>query len=310
MKSENISQDEKSKINKSKFDFDNLKSDYFLIRIFDIMKKNKTLEILKYNKKLQKRLNLNINDYKKYSQIYSSIELELKTNEYIYGRFINIFDEEKQYYRIYFNNSKKEISRNYLKYKEKVETIKIIINYQVKSFIELFLDCKCISSIYFKKFYRNNITDMNWMFSKCTLLKEIDSTNFNTNNVTNMSGMFYECSSLKELNLNNFNTNNVTNMAWMFCKCSSLEELNLSNFNTNNVENMYCMFHKCSSLKKLNVSNFNFHNVTDMVNMFFGCSLLKELNISNYINNNKADMNGMFDGCSDELKKKIEEIYD
>ena len=284
MKSENISQDEKSKINKSKFDFDNLKSDYFLIRIFDIMKKNKTLEILKYNKKLQKRLNLNINDYKKYSQIYSSIELELKTNEYIYGRFINIFDEEKQYYRIYFNNSKKEISRNYLKYKEKVETIKIIINYQVKSFIELFLDCKCISSIYFKKFYRNNITDMNWMFSKCTLLKEIDSTNFNTNNVIDM--------------------------AWMFCKCSSLEELNLSNFNTNNVENMYCMLHKCSSLKKLNVSNFNFHNVIDMANMFFGCSLLKELNISNYINNNKADMNGMFDGCSDELKKKIEEIYD
>ena len=45
MTSENISQVEKSKINKSKFDFDNLKSDYFLIRIFDIMKKNKTLEI-------------------------------------------------------------------------------------------------------------------------------------------------------------------------------------------------------------------------------------------------------------------------
>ena len=136
MKSENISQDEKSKINKSKFDFDNLKSDYFLIRIFDIMKKNKTLEILKYNKKLQKRLNLNINDYKKYSQIYSSIELELKTNEYIYGRFINIFDEEKQYYRIYFNNSKKEISRNYLKYKEKVETIKIIkLNHLLNYFL-------------------------------------------------------------------------------------------------------------------------------------------------------------------------------
>ena len=63
---------------------------------------------MKYNKKLQKRLNLNINDYKKYSQIYSSIELELKTNEYIYGRFINIFDEEKQYYRIFLTIQKRK----------------------------------------------------------------------------------------------------------------------------------------------------------------------------------------------------------
>ena len=34
------------------------------------MKKNKSFEIMKYNKKLQKRLNININDYKDYSQLY------------------------------------------------------------------------------------------------------------------------------------------------------------------------------------------------------------------------------------------------
>ena len=42
------------------------------------MKKNKSLEIKKYNKKLQKRLNLSINDYKEY---YQSIEIELKIVE-------------------------------------------------------------------------------------------------------------------------------------------------------------------------------------------------------------------------------------
>ena len=50
---------------KSKINFNKLKSDYFLIKIFDIMKKNKKLKIMKYNKNLQKRLNLSINNYLK-----------------------------------------------------------------------------------------------------------------------------------------------------------------------------------------------------------------------------------------------------
>ena len=60
----------------------------------------------------------------------------------------------------------------------------MIIDYQVKSFKELFYFCNCIESIYFKKFYRKNII--------------------------NMHSMFYGSSSLKELNLNNFITTNVT----------------------------------------------------------------------------------------------------
>ena len=65
------------------------------------MKKNKSLEIMKYNKKLQKRANLNINDYKEYFQLYSSIEIELKLVDNKYGTFINIPDEEKEYYHIF-----------------------------------------------------------------------------------------------------------------------------------------------------------------------------------------------------------------
>ena len=103
---------------------------------------------------------------------------------------------------------------------DNVSKISIIIDYQIKSFSELFYYCECIRSIKFKKFYRNNITDMSGLFSRCSSLKELNLNNFNTNNVTNMSGMFCECSSLKELILTNFNTNNITFMFGMFSGCS------------------------------------------------------------------------------------------
>ena len=125
MNSRNISNKEQLKESKV---FENLTSDYFLTKIIDFIKKNKSLEIIKYNKQLQKRLNININDYKEYSEFYSPIEIELKLVDNRYGKFINISDEEKEYYHIYFDNSIEEIKRNYLKDNENVKMIKIIID--------------------------------------------------------------------------------------------------------------------------------------------------------------------------------------
>ncbi len=59
------------------------------------MRKNKPFKIMKYNKKLQKRLNLSINDYKECKQLYASIEIELKFIDNKYGNFINIPKNEK-----------------------------------------------------------------------------------------------------------------------------------------------------------------------------------------------------------------------
>ena len=117
-----------------------------------------------------------------------------------YGKFININEGDEKYFHIYFNDNKeKEIENTSLNSNDNISKISIIIDYQIKSFSELFSYCKCIESINFKKFCRNNIT--------------------------NMSAIFAECSSLKELNLSNFNTNNVTDMSYMFSKC--LDELKL-----------------------------------------------------------------------------------
>ena len=73
------------------------------------------MDIVEYIKKLQKRLKLNVNDYKNYVELYSPIKIELKLIEdkyHKYNKFINIPNEVKKYYHIYFNNSAEEIKRN------------------------------------------------------------------------------------------------------------------------------------------------------------------------------------------------------
>ena len=96
----------------SKNIFRKLKSDYFLQKLFNILLKNKSLYIIKYNKKIMKRMNININDYKEFSEKYSSIEIEIKPADNKYGKFINFEKENEKYYHIYFNDNKEEIKRN------------------------------------------------------------------------------------------------------------------------------------------------------------------------------------------------------
>ena len=63
MNSGNISEIKKTNEKKSKFYFENLENDKIL-KIFDMIKKAKILEIAKINKKLQKILYIELNLYK------------------------------------------------------------------------------------------------------------------------------------------------------------------------------------------------------------------------------------------------------
>ena len=105
-----------------KCDLKNIKNDYFLMKVFNNLKKKNSLEMVKYNKKIKERLNLNINDYKEYCETYTSIEIELISVKDKFGQFININDEEKIYHHIYFNN-KEEIKINYREKNEKVNKL-------------------------------------------------------------------------------------------------------------------------------------------------------------------------------------------
>ena len=198
--------------NRIKNIFKNLKSDYFLQKLFNNLMKKKSLDIIKYNNNIKNRINISIKDYKEYSEIYSSIEIEIKPVNNDNVKFINIDKENEIYYHIYFNNDKNEVKRNSLNKNENVEKIMIIIDFQITSFTELSAWCKCIESINFKKFYRNNIISMKHMFYQLSSLIELNLSNFNINNVFDMEEMFDGCSSLKEINLSNFNTNDVIYM--------------------------------------------------------------------------------------------------
>ena len=199
-----------------------IKSLYFIRKVFNHLYKKKTLEILKYNKRMQNILQLNMNDYKDY---HEQVEILIRPTINKYGKFINIPKrEQKAFYHIFFeNNNNKEIKRDYLKANEKISKIKLIIENMVDSFMLLFDKCDCIESIIFLKFYRNNIHDMSYMFNECLSLKEIHFSNFITDNVTNMACMFFSCESLKELNLSKFKTNKVNDMSNIFQGCSLLK---------------------------------------------------------------------------------------
>ena len=226
MTSKDTKENEKEQMNNM---FKKLNSDFFLQKLFEFLPKNISLKTIKYNKYVQKRMKINVYAYKEYSETYTPIEIEIIPKKNKYDTFINIKKEDKKYYQIFFNDNKeKEIKKTHIKSKDNVS---IIIDHQDKSFAELFNRCYCIESIKFKKFYRNNIIDMNQMFRQCEALKELDLTNFKTDNVTDLSAMFMfaDRTLLKGINLANFNTSKVTNMGYMFYNCSLIEELNLTN---------------------------------------------------------------------------------
>ena len=74
----------------------NIKNDYFLRKLFLHLQDRKILDIVKYNKNIQKRLNLDINAYKEYSEIFSSIEIEIKPVKDGYGNLL-IFHQRIEY---------------------------------------------------------------------------------------------------------------------------------------------------------------------------------------------------------------------
>ena len=272
--------------------WDKIRSKYILKEIYTILKSNRLLEIIRYNKNLKNKLNINAKDYiKEYSKIVIEIIPNEKNEKNDYN-FINIKNRFKPYFHIFFNdNDNEEITRCSVNQKEKVTKIKIIIDYKIKSLFKLFKGCKCIKAMNIIKFNNKNIKNMSYMFSGCSSLKKLNLNKCITNKVINMSKMFYGCSSLEELNISSFNTSKVENMSKMFFGCSSIKKLDLSNFNTNNVKNMNYMFVNCLSLKELNISNFIINNSVKIYNIF---SWEQSFEIIK---------------CSDELKKKLHDIY-
>ena len=106
-----------------------LKSDYFIQKFFGYIPKKKSLETIRYNKSIKKRIDISINNYKAYSEKYSSIELDIIPMKGKYGKFINIKEEDKKYFHIYFNDNKKEIEKTLLNKYDNFSKLSIIFYY-------------------------------------------------------------------------------------------------------------------------------------------------------------------------------------
>ena len=316
---------------------ENIRSDFFLKFLCQHIKdKDKILRLFQYNKCLQKKVKLSINDYRnKYYQTIIEIKPGETKSNIRENVFIRISRNCYNNYHIYFNDDKTEIKRNYLEHNEKIGKIKVFIDYQVKSLKALFLYCN-VEEIYFIKYNRKDITDMslmfygchslfnldisklntenvkymNLMFGNCKCLKNLNISNFRTEKVEKMNLLFQGCSSLEKLDISNFNTNNVTNMMGMFSFCSNLKKLDLSKFKTNKVTNMLGLFENCYSLQKLNLSNFKTEEVTNMSYMFSFCTSLKFLDISNFRTNKVTNMKYMFNHCESLVNLKIPKKFE
>ena len=74
-----------------------IRNEYILEQIIENFSQKKLLEIIRYNKKLQSRLNKDINIYKEYTRI----EIEVTPMENRYGIFINFPKEDDKYFHIF-----------------------------------------------------------------------------------------------------------------------------------------------------------------------------------------------------------------
>ena len=136
MNSNHITKVKKGKSNKNKenANLNNVKSKFILKKIIAHIEEKKFMKIIQYNKLMQHRLDIDNIDYKKICQV----ELEIKPLPYHYGKFINVIKGEKSNYHIFFNNKKREKKRNHLKENETITKIKVILDYKIKSFDNLF----------------------------------------------------------------------------------------------------------------------------------------------------------------------------
>ena len=160
--------DKKENFSKRSGLFQKITSKYIIKHIFQNLSKGIFLNFIRYNKSLQQIFELTIKDYKEYSELYSPIEFELIPASNIYGKFINLADKEHKYCHIYINDNKEEEIYKYSldeeEDKDKINKIRIILDYKIDSFNDLFEGCKCIESIKVKKFNRINIDNMRGMF--------------------------------------------------------------------------------------------------------------------------------------------------
>ena len=135
-----------------------IRNKYLLKNILDYVERKQCLSLIKYNKALQKKLDISIKDYKEYNQI--EIEV-IPTIENTYGEYLKCIkfpEDNKSYYHIYLYDQNNKIIEDNHKDEDEIEIskIKIIIDAEVKSLKGLFNSCYKLQEVNFIKFNRKD----------------------------------------------------------------------------------------------------------------------------------------------------------
>ena len=96
-----------------------IRSKYMLEKIFSFLSQKKTLYIIKYNKSVQKLLNMKLKNYVDFSdqiEIVLKFKNELRSNK---NYFINIINkDERPFFHFFYYNKKKKLILIYLDMKK------------------------------------------------------------------------------------------------------------------------------------------------------------------------------------------------
>ena len=168
--------------NKSGISLKKIKCSYIIKDIFNFIQKDVMLNIIRFNKNIQKLLKINLVDY---INQFKKIKIEIIPKKVENAYFAYFINKNKKSVHIFFNNEAGEINRCYIKPEDNVSKIKIILDKNVKSFIDLFKGCTGIKSINFISFNRKDITNTSYMFYDCINLEKINLSHFITDNVNN-----------------------------------------------------------------------------------------------------------------------------
>ena len=176
--------------------FNDIHSNFILKKIFHNLDKKDYCQIIRYNKNLQKKLNITIKDYNLLYKIYSKIELEIiptsgkiQTDEIIKRNY------KESFYHITYNYE----NNKSIKKKRNLKSIHIIIDTEFETLNGLFKDCVGIYKFKFLKYKRIDVTDMSEMFSGCFNMVDVDLSKIKAFSVLDMNNMFKGCKSLEKL---------------------------------------------------------------------------------------------------------------
>ena len=269
--------------------FAKVKSNVVCRLITKFMPSIRVLKTFNYNKSIQKRINLSIDDY-------IDISSDIVVASFDRNLFIN--KGVRQILESRFRNNEHRLVIDTVEEPNKV----IVICCYGKRLVDPRLP-KCLAYYLYEAEEIGIVSKkppvvLKNLFSGAHNVKYINMQELNAEYVKDITGMFENCVNLEQLDLSKFKINNLEKMSNLFYGCTSLETLDIPYLNTTSVKDMSNVFYECSNLKHLRF-NFNTENVIDMVNMFYGCRNLKYLDLSEFYCPNLRNISGMFVDCSD-----------